>query len=251
MSEQQKFIEKIEDVVKLAKVNGRETSAEFLDEFFSDLNLEKKQMKLVYDYLIAANIKVKGYDGDGRAKNEEEAQFGGQDEGESEYLHLYLDQLKTAKAGAKLDLELVSKMKNQDENARAKLVDFFLPFVVEEAKKLKCQGMSQSDLIGEGNVGLLIGLSDLTGQEQEHQVLNTVLSAVREAMYQALDELQECRKNDSSIVQKANYIKEKAKELAEDMRDKVSVQDMADYMEMDVQEIEDILRLTGDGDAAQ
>ena len=41
-------------------------------------------------------------------------------------------------------------------------------------------------------------------------------------------------------------VKEKAEELSEAMNDKMTMEDMADYMDMDLSEIQDILRITGE-----
>ena len=65
-------------------------------------------------------------------------------------------------------------------------------------------------------------------------------------MLAAIDELEITNNNNNHIIKKADMVKEKAEELSEAMNDKMTMEDMADYMDMDLSEIQDILRITGE-----
>ena len=58
MENQEKFVERMQDIVRLAKMNQREVTKEFLKEFLKDMELTEEQMIFVYDYLLQENIRV-------------------------------------------------------------------------------------------------------------------------------------------------------------------------------------------------
>lgn len=246
MDNQNKFIEMIEDVTELAKINKREVTKDFLQEYFKELELNESQMQLVYDYMTEHNIAVKGYDKktvDNSENNYESAQ---DDEPESEYLNIYKKEVEMAKSVTQPLDELVIKMCDGDETSRENIVNFFLPKVIKIAEKYKMQGLPQSDLIQEGNIGILLGMSKLSGKETSEEIENIVTESITQSMLNAIDELSAQKKTSRRIIRKADMLKEKAEELAETMNDKLTMQEMADYMEMDLSEIEDILRMTGE-----
>jgi len=246
VDKQDKFIEMIEDVTELAKINGREVTKDFLVEYFKELQLEDSQMQLVYDYMIEHNISVKGYDKNPSKKNEKTVEYSEKDEAESEYLNIYLKEVKKTKNVSEPLNELVRKMCDGDDDSREQIINYFLPKVIEHAGKYKTKGLSQSDLIQEGNIGVLLGLAELKGSETVEQINRTIMDSVTGSMLNAIDELSAHRKTSRHIIKKADMVKEKAEELAQAMNDKMTMQEMADYMEMDLSEVEDILRMTGE-----
>ena len=86
-------------------------------------------------------------------------------------------------------------------------------------------------------------LEELNSIEQIEEIID---SSIREAMLAAIDEFEITNNNNNHIIKKADMVKEKAEELSEAMNDKMTMEDMADYMDMDLSEIQDILRITGE-----
>lgn len=246
MDMQDKFIQMIEDVTELAKINKREVTKEFLSEYFKELELEESQLKLVYDYLTEHNITVAGYDKKPDEAKFNREEFSEKDEAESEYLNIYLDEVKEVNKSESSLKELVKSTLAKDELAKEALVNLFLPKVIEMSKEYRMQGLSQSDLIQEGNIGLLVGISRLSEDNEAEEIENIIMNEVKENMLLALDEVSARTKTNRKIIKKADMVKEKAEELAETMNDKMTMQEMADYMEMDLEEVEDILRITGE-----
>lgn len=246
MDNQNKFIEMIEDVMELAKINKREVTKDFLQEYFKELQLNESQMQLVYDYMTEHNIAVKGYKKKNVNNEENNYESVQDDEPESEYLNIYKKEVEMAKSVTQPLDELVVKMCDGDETSREDIINYFLPKVIQTAEKYKMQGLPQSDLIQEGNVGILLGMAKLSGKETSEEIENIITDSITESMFYAIDELSAQKKTSRRIIRKADMLKEKAEELAETMNDKLTMQEMADYMEMDLSEIEDILRMTGE-----
>lgn len=248
MDNQSKFIEMIEDVTALARLNNRQVTADFLKDYFKDMNLSENQMQLVCKYLSEHNIKVAGYEQDkneASKESDEKFSFTNKDEAESEYLNMYLDEVKNVKDNT-MTIELFEKMKAGDDGAKEIIVNAYLPKVISIASSYQSHGLSQSDLIQEGNIGLLMAMAQLEELNSIEQIEEIIDSSIREAMLAAIDEFEITNNNNNHIIKKADMVKEKAEELSEAMNDKMTMEDMADYMDMDLSEIQDILRITGE-----
>lgn len=71
-------------------------------------------------------------------------------------LSLYIDDAKKERLiSREEEIELVQKIKQGDENARAKLIKSNIRFVISIAKKYQNNGLALEDLISEGNIGLV------------------------------------------------------------------------------------------------
>ena len=205
-------------------------------------------MSHVYTYLTEHNINVTGHDKTSDEKEKKVQQtgdFSEKDEAESEYLNIYLDEVNKVKANM-ISIDTFKKMLEGDEKAKEEIINSYLPKVISCAQEYRSKGLSQSDLIQEGNIGLLLGLASITGSEDIKEMESILDSSIRESMLQAIDELSDHRKNNRHIIKKADKIKEKAEELDKSMNSRMTMEEMAEYMEMDLSEIEDILRITGD-----
>ena len=72
-------------------------------------------------------------------------------------LKLYARDLSTSRPlSSEEERQLAERMKDGDANAREKLIEANLRFVISYAQKYRHQGLAFSDLIGAGNLGLVI-----------------------------------------------------------------------------------------------
>ena len=92
----------------------------------------------------------------------------------------------------------------------------------------------------EGSVGLMIGLSQQIEAEEE------LLQMARENMQSLLEVQSEVKIQDRKMADKVNDLDEKIKEVTEQMGRKVSVEELAQLLEITEEEIEDIVRLAGE-----
>ncbi len=83
---------------------------------------------------------------------------------EENTLRLYFDDIADSKPLAReKEIELAARIKKGDVNARDELVQANLRFVVDVAKNYQNRGLSLSDLISAGNVGLLTAAERFDG----------------------------------------------------------------------------------------
>ena len=240
MNDKAKFLEKLNGLRGMAKEQGSQITIDEVKAYFSEDALTEEQMELVFDYLLAQKIIVKGYM---KLQKESETQVEFTEE-EKAYLKEYetdLKAIKDAKDGEVV--ELVAQVVRGDELAKGRLTEIYLKEVVQIAKKMYHPEVFLGDLIQEGNLGLVLGVEMITDVETAHEVLTT---QIKQSIQALLEEYTELSKRDKKMVEKVNQLDESIKALTEELGRKVSIDELAVYMGMDIEEIEDILKLMGE-----
>ena len=225
MSGKLQFREKLNGILELGKEKHRVLTMEDVEKYFEEATVSEEQMELVYDYLLSQKIAVTGYvkKGGTVVEEEEEKNFPKEDE---LYLETYLEEMSS----------LVPL------NEREEKLKQYFPKVVEIAKELHTPEFFIGDLIQEGNVGLMLALEKEEAEEQE------ILEGIRQMMQLLVEEQEEVKHQDNKMVEKVVFLDESLKNLTEDLNRKPTLEELADYMEMTEEEVNDILRLTGEED---
>lgn len=240
MNDKAKFLEKLNGLRVMAKEQSSQIGVDEVKAYFSEDALTEEQMELVFDYLLAQKIIVKGYV---KLGAEPEAQVELTEE-EKAYLREYEMDLKAIKDAREGEVDkLVGQILQGDEFAKGRLTEIYLKEVIEIAKKMYHPEVFLGDLIQEGNLGLVIGMEMLVNTETAHEVLTT---QIKQSIQALLEEYTELSKRDKKMVEKVNQLDESIKALTEELGRKVSIDELAVYMGMEIEEIEDILKLMGE-----
>lgn len=230
------FAQKLEQVRKTAKQQGNFIKEQQVREAFAELEMEEAQLQLVFDYLKQHKIGI----------NEPADAEQYLSEQEKNYLQNYLEEialLKPINKGEKEGITL-SAMAG-DTKAQSRLIELYLSDVAEIAKLYTGQGVSLEDLIGEGNVALTTGVSMLGCLENAEQAQGMLGKIIMDAMEEAIAENAANVKTDEKAVEKVNLVMEKAKELSQDLRRKVTPKELAEETEFSVDSIMEALRISG------
>ena len=134
----------------------------------------------------------------------------------------------------------MSALRPQNE-IEEKLKQYF-PKVVEIAKELHNSELFIGDLIQEGNIGLMLAVENEEAGEAE------ILEGIRQMMQLLVEEQEEVKHQDNKMVEKVKFLDESLKNLTEDLGRKPTLEELADYMEMTEDDVNDIIRLTGEED---
>lgn len=240
MNDKLNFLDRLNELVKKAKTQGSQISIPEVQQYFKDMELTKEQMDLMFEYLMSQKVAVVGYVKlDSEVK--EEIEF---TEEEKVYLKEYLEDLK---AFPEVPLEertpLFEKAVEDDDIAKQKLMEIYLKEVVEIAKEMYHPEVFLGDLIQEGNLGLVYGVEMLTEVEGAHEV---IIAQIKQAMNLLLEEQKELSGRDKKMIEKVQMLDEAIKSLTEELGRKISIDELAIHLGMEIEEIEDILKLTGD-----
>lgn len=237
MTQEQIFAATLENIKSIAKSQGNCISEEQIKEAFADMNFDNDQFQMVFEYLKGLKIGI------GEPVNPDDYLTSE----EMTYLDSYLEsltQLETYPEGVKEAVTL-SAMAG-DADAKAKLIEIFLPQVVDVARLYAGQGVLLEDLIGEGNVALTIAVEMLSTAENASEAQGLIGSMIMEAMENHIDETASVKESGDRMAERVNEVADQAKELAESLGRKVTVQELADETGMTIYEIEEVIRISGD-----
>ena len=236
MNKELLFAQTLEKVRAIAKEQGNCISEEQVKQEFETLELNNEQLQLVFDYLVKHKVGI----------NEPVNMDDYLTDEERNYLQDYLDelaQLPQLSAGEKEAITL-SAMAG-DADAQNRLTEIYLPDVVEIAKLYTGQGVFLEDLIGEGNVALAVGSTMLGCLENASEAQGMLGKMIMDAMEEYIAENASNEKADQRVVNKVNKVMEAAKELAEDFRRKVTVEELAAETKMSEATIREAIKFTG------
>ena len=238
MENRAEFIKKLNNLVAIAKENGSKITIDEVKNYFGEATFTEEQMELVFDYLLTQKVVVQGY-----VKMPEVKEVTYTEE-EQAYLDEYLEDLKAfkeEKPGEKE--ELFRELLKGDAKAKNRLAEIYLKEVVAIAKQMYSEDVFLGDLIQEGNMGLIVGLDTLSGEKDAHA---KIISAIKQQMNLLIKESAELAGRDRKMVEKVNALDEGIKTLTEELGRKVTIEELAVYMGMSEEEIEDVLHLMGE-----
>lgn len=163
---------------------------------------------------------------------------------EAEYLEEYENTLKNIPPEKPGEREvLFQKALKKDEAAKKRLAELYMAEVVNTARELRHEEIFIGDMIAEGNIGLLTAMEMLHEAEDFHAFL---CGEIRNAILFMVEQQTDQKQSDNILVEKVRDLETKIKELLEDDDAKYSVEELAAFLDMEVDEIQAVLRLTGE-----
>lgn len=236
MNKELKFAQTLEAVRALAKEQGNCVSEEQVKEAFAELDLNEEQLQMVFDYLLKHKVGI------GMPVNLDDFLT---DE-ERNYLQDYLDEIAALPTYTEGQIEAYTIAAMAGEvDAQQRIVEIYLKDVIDIAKLYAGQGVFLEDLIGEGNVALAIGAGMLGSLESPSEAAGMLAKMMMDAMEDYIQENADNEKQDNKMADKVNKVADKARELAEDLHRKVTVEELAAETGMSRKAILDALRMSG------
>ena len=240
MGAREKFLMQLNGLVAVAKGQGDQITIDEVKAYFSDTGLTEEQLELVFDYLLAQKVVVKGYI---KIKETVEEKVTYTEEEEA-FLKEYLNDLQAFKQETDGERKILfQKVLDGDVSVKNRLTEIYLKEVVEIAKEMYHPEIFLGDLIQEGNVGLILGLDMLVSVDTAH---DTIINQVKQCIQMLIEEYAEEKSRDNKMVEKVSMLDESIKTLTEELGRKVTIDELAVYMGMTEEEIDDILRLMGE-----
>ena len=245
------FQEKLREICDLGKQNGNLLTHKQIREHFEGTDLETSQLVKVLQYLKLQGIAIEGEESTPRAEEEEKKQSESNGSStpltpeEETYLKEYLAEISNGKeVSQEMVRALFENLADKDAVAEAALTSIYLPVAANMAADMNCAEIHLADLIQEANVVLLTALSD---PEAEHKDDAWLRLQLRKGIIAAIEEQTQQKFQDDCLVAKVEKLEAAVKDLTDDDgENRFTIDELAVILDMKVDEIRDILRLTGD-----
>lgn len=236
MNQELLLAQKLQELKDLAKIQGNILEQDQLNEVIEELKLGEDKLSFLYDYFRELHIGI----------GESIAPESYLEQEEVDYLNIYLEELKELPAVSQGEREAIflSAMAG-DIDACGKLIEVFLPDVVEIAKLYAGQGVLLEDLIGEGNVAVATGVELLGAAENEKDAEGMLARIVMDAMEEYIQECTSISQGNQKLCKKVNKVADKARELSELLLKDVTVEELMEETGMTEKYIMDAYRLSG------
>lgn len=230
------FLKRLKETAGKAAENGNKITEEELKEAFADLELDEKQMTQVRDYLKSKGVGI------GEPLPLEEVIS----EEEMNHLKEYEEMIDSIEIPSDnvMDAIKLSAMAGE-RDAQQRLTEYSLRKVVDIARLYAGQEVFMEDLIGAGNEALLIAVTQLAPLEKPDEVDGylgrRIMDAMEDLIAMNLDE----KAAEKAVEERVNLVADRARELAQELGRKVSVQEVAAEYEMDPEDVREAVRLSG------
>jgi RNA polymerase primary sigma factor len=229
------FANTLEHLKETARLQENMLTSEQVREAFDEWNLSDEQITLINEYFNKNKI---GIDEPGDTS-------GNLSEDDVNFMEMYLDELKglSPVSDGEKRAVMMSALAG-DGSAQDKLVEIFLPQVVEISKLYAGQGALVEDLIGEGNVAVASAVTMLDCVENIDEVEGFIAKMIMDAMEEFIGDDSDNRQIDEDVLEKVNTVNDKAQELYESYMRKVTVREVADELKITEDEVIEAIKFS-------
>jgi RNA polymerase primary sigma factor len=163
---------------------------------------------------------------------------------ESPSLEKYLQEIsKVEMVSAEEEAELAKLIKKGDQQALEKLTKANLRFVVSVAKQYQHQGMSLSDLINEGNMGL-IRAAGRFDETKGFRFISYAVWWIRQSIIQALAEQSRIVKVPMNKVGIRNKVAQATQQLEQEFEREPTAEELSEFLDIDLDDVSATMSLS-------
>lgn len=164
---------------------------------------------------------------------------------ESQSLEKYLQEIgRVVLITPEEEVQLAIRIKQGDQKALDRLVAANLRFVVSVAKQYQNQGLTLSDLINEGNLGL-IRAAQRFDETRGFKFISYAVWWIRQSILQALAEQSRIVRLPLNKVGLTNKISKAFSQLEQEYEREPTPEELADILEMETDEVAASLNISG------
>lgn len=256
-SAQEKFQEKLKELLSLAKKKKNMLEYQEISDFFSDMQLDAEQFEKILDFLEASNIDVLRITDDDvdddmllEVEEEEEIEVEKIDlsvpDGVSieDPVRMYLKEIgKVPLLSAEEEIDLAKRMELGDQEAKKRLAEANLRLVVSIAKRYVGRGMLFLDLIQEGNLGLIKAVEKFD-YRKGYKFSTYATWWIRQAITRAIADQARTIRIPVHMVETINKLIRVSRQLLQELGREPTPEEIAAEMNMPVERVREILKIS-------
>lgn len=246
------FNETLTSLVEFAAVNYNEITMDDVKTYFKDLVEDESQYQFIYDYLAVNKIKIEGYNPsidtvEDIPSEMEVSETSNVTESEEElaFIDMYMNEISDILPASDKDIvELVSKLLSGDLSVVNRLVECNLSTVAEIAKDYKGKGVTFGDLIQEGNIGLMLAISDYS--ENCGDFSDYIKKKVSNTLEEVISSQINSDRINQHLADKLNQLDAVTKNLSEKLGRVPEISELAEAMSITEDEVSTLLKTSLD-----
>lgn len=239
------FQEKLKEIQETARSQGGNLKAEQIRETFGNAGLDSSQQAGVLRYLTSQGISIEGADAGKDKEQQEERQTVPLTAEEKAYFREYMDGLPREE-GEEARETLFAGLAGGSKEASQRLAALYMKEAARLAAEMNTEEIFIADMIQEANLALMQALENAGSAQRDEEWL---LTEIRKGLEEVCREQKQQKFRDDSLVARVEKLESAVRELSDDeddARNAFSINELAIILDMDVEEIRDTLRLTGD-----
>ena len=180
MLDRNAFMETLRAVAEVCRTSTDPLSKEEILNYFEGMELSEEHVEMIYQYL---QLPPEVQTGEPEAEEEEPQIVEEESEEENVYFQMYLDDLEQIEEMSDDEMqEAYAKLLAGDAGVVGTICESWLGSIAEMAIPYAAQGANLQDVIQEGNMGLLLKLSELVGAGEVPGINAILEGAVAAAM---------------------------------------------------------------------
>ena len=239
----QEFQNKLKEVQEIAKQHENTLKASEIRQVFDGCDLDKSQLLGVLKYLTSQGILIEGMETAGEDAKEPEHKKIPLTPEEEAYFKSYIEELPKI---SDIDKDGVfDALAKVNQEAMQTLTSYYMKTAADLAVEMNIEEIQLADLIQEANLCLIQALGNAGEEIRDEQWL---LGELRKGIQLVLEEQTQRKFEDDSLVARVEKLERDVRDLndGEDEKNAFTIDELAIILDMKVDEIRDILRLTGD-----
>ncbi len=278
------FMDALNNLKEYAAVNGQTVDKSDVINYFKDIELDDKKMDIIYGYLMANNIRVKGEElknnkfakivnesREAEKKTDEEVNVKKIVEDLADYSQ---DEASVSDYKAEVDgfgnisreevIFIINEIPQDDENVPDKMMYYFMGKITDWIEPFMKKGICAADLIQEANLSLLAYLKSKRWQNNdeiqkkaesgEKSALEDVFEYIEEEIADDIrgslsilvDDQFELAKVSNKILEKVNFVNDWAKRLKTELDRKPTIDELSEKTGLPREEIIDAINFSAD-----
>ena len=180
MLDRNAFMETLRAVAEVCRTSTDPLSKEEILNYFEGMELSEEHVEMIYQYL---QLPPEVQTGEPEVEEEEPQIVEEESEEENVYFQMYLDDLEQIEEMSDDEMqEAYKKLLLGDAGVIGTICESWLGSIAEMAIPYAAQGANLQDVIQEGNMGLLLKLSELVGAGEVPGINAILEGAVAAAM---------------------------------------------------------------------
>lgn len=244
-------------LVESANINNGKLTVSEIQETLKDIIEDEAVYTLVYDYLIENKIEIEGYEKpvlniDAATSNKTSDNIVDDtntpiSDKEATFIKMYLDELNEIENySSDRELELLEAfISNSDDKSLVnELTTANLSLVTTLTNEYKNKGVMESDLIQEGNLGLMEGIMTYNKDANLDTFHNYLITTIKNALNDAVVEQNSSNRINNHAADRANEIDRASINLSKELDRTPTLEELAKYLSLPEDEVERVMKMS-------